>query len=170
MDVGSGHATLGSNTKTLENAGWRGVCIDPFPTGDWAGRSAKLYNDVVSSKSGEIVEFRNAGGLGGIDSHITSYRKDVEEHPLTKLATTTLEEVLDRANAPNHIHYISLDIEGAEYEVLRVFPFTKYTVGAFTIEHNFEEPRRSLIRKLLTSKGYSLAQECAVEDWYILRD
>src|SRR6186997_1095119 len=28
LDVGSGHGTIGSNTKALEELGWTGICVD----------------------------------------------------------------------------------------------------------------------------------------------
>src|SRR5687767_9721047 len=32
LDVGSADGTVHSNSKALEQRGWRGVCVDPFPT------------------------------------------------------------------------------------------------------------------------------------------
>src|SRR5262245_65796976 len=85
-----------------------------------------------------------------------------------ELTTTTLEDILGRAKAPNFIHYISLDIEGAELEALKAFPFFKYKVGAFTIEHNFEEPKRSEIKALLESQGYRRVRSVGQDDYYML--
>ncbi len=31
VDIGSGHGTKDSNTKVLEDLGWSGICVDPFP-------------------------------------------------------------------------------------------------------------------------------------------
>ena len=43
------------------------------------------------------------------------------------LKTRRLEEVLDSVGAPRHIDYFSLDVEGAEEEVLsESFPFGRY--------------------------------------------
>jgi hypothetical protein len=78
----------------------------------------------------------------------------MEKTETVELTTTTLEEILARANAPSFIHYVNLDIEGAELAALRAFPFSKYRVGALTIEHNHEEPKRSRIKTLLESQGY----------------
>ena len=51
LDVGSGHGTIGSNTRALEDLGWTGICIDPFPTG-MEGRSCRMEKVVVSSAAG----------------------------------------------------------------------------------------------------------------------
>lgn len=166
VDIGCGDGVRSSNTKALEDIGWTGVGIDPFPT-NWEGRTGRLFKEVVYSKKGEVVEFRRAGTLGGIDAHIEAWRDSVEKQPVVKLTTTTIGDVLERAGAPGFIHYVSIDTEGSEYEILRVFPFSKYTVGAFTIEHNFEEPKRTRIRALLAAHGYRIAEEREIEDWFL---
>ena len=57
-----------------------------------------------------------------------------------ELTTTTLGDILERTKAPPLIHFMSLDIEGAELEALKGFPLTKYKIGALAVEHNDEEP------------------------------
>ena len=37
--------------------------------------------------------------------------------------------------APSFIHYVSIDTEGSELEILSVFPFDLHVVGAFSVEH-----------------------------------
>ena len=166
VDIGAGDGIKDSNTKALEDLGWTGVAIEPFPT-NWGSRKCTLFKEVVSSKKGEVVEFRMAGGWGGIDKHIGKMRNKVQTAPLVKLTTTTIGDILERADAPSFIHYVSLDIEGAEYEALKGFPFSKYKVGAFTIEHNSEEPKRRQIRELLKKNGYRFVRQRGVDDWYV---
>ena len=70
------------------------------------------------------------------------------------MATISLLDVLDNANAPLFIEYMSLDTEGSELEILKNFDFRKYTFGLIDVEHNFVEPRRTEIKNLLLSNGY----------------
>jgi len=81
--------------------------------------------------------------------------------------TVTLDDLLARAGAPQFIHFISLDIEGAELEALRAFPFDRYRVGAWTIEHNREEPKRSEIVTLLAQHGYRRVNEWHQDDFFV---
>jgi hypothetical protein len=83
--------------------------------------------------------------------------------------TRTLESILVEYDVPSEIGYMNLDIEGAEYEVLRVFPFDKYKFKCISIEHNFEVEKRNNIFKLLVSKGYQLVKTVHVDDWYCLK-
>lgn len=170
VDVGSQDGVHNSNSKMLEDLGWSGVCIDPFPI-NMNNRTCTMFKEVVDSAAGRKVRFRAAGGGGGIENYLANKWKEsehVKRAKVVELTTTTLEDILDRAKAPNFIHYISLDIEGAELEALRGFPFSKYKVGAFTIEHNYEEPKRRQIKALLENQGYRFVRSAAQDDYYIL--
>ena len=167
IDVGAWDAVEHSNSKALEDLGWNGICIDPFPR-NWRDRRCQLFREVVYDQKGEKIQFRMAGPLGGIDAHIGLWRGLTRGQQLIELTTTTLADIVERANAPKYIHYVSIDVEGAELEVLKGFPFTEYTVGAFTIEHNFDRLRRAQIGQLLEQHGYRFAREQYVDDWYLL--
>jgi len=167
VDIGAWDAEYLSNTKALEEAGWSGVCLEPFPR-NWTDRTCRLFEEVVYSSAGEVIRFRQADVLGGIDDLIVHHKAEVASAPVVELTTTTLDDVLDRANAPRFVHYVSIDTEGSELEILKGLSFSKYTVGAFTIEHNSEEPKRRHIRELLEANGYRFEREQLVDDWYVL--
>ena len=84
-----------------------------------------------------------------------------------QFTTVTLGDILERAKAPHYIHFMSLDIEGAELLALRGLPFDRYQFGAFAIEHNFESPKRSDIQRLLESHGYRRAHSFLQDDFYL---
>ena len=167
VDIGAWDAEILSNTKALEEAGWSGVCLEPFPR-NWTDRTCRLFEEVVYSTKGEVIRFRQADVLGGIDDLIVHHKAEVASAPVVELTTTTLDDVLDRANAPRFVHYVSIDTEGSELEILKGLSFSKYTVGAFTIEHNSEEPKRRQIRELLEANGYRFEREQLVDDWFVL--
>ena len=168
LDVGSGHGTIGSNTKALEERGWTGICVDPFPT-HMEGRTCRMEKVVVSRAAGQVVKFHTHAGLGGIADTLGKWKEQAEKSPAVELTTTTLGEVLAGANAPSFIHFLSLDIEGAELEALRGVPFDKYRFGAMAIEHNDEEPKRSDLLKFLEEKGYRRVHSYKQDDFYAPR-
>ena len=86
---------------------------------------------------------------------------------VVELETRTLTELLEQAKAPPFIHYMSIDIEGAELEALKGLDFSRYRIGALTIEHNFEEPKRSDIRKLLERNGYRYVRSVEQDDFFV---
>ena len=165
VDVGSGHGTIGSNTKALEDAGWTGICIDPFPV-HMEGRTCRMVEEVVFSEAGRRMGFRAAGGLAGLEETLGRWNKEASQAPLVEFTTVTLADVLSRAGAPSFIHFISLDIEGAELDALRAFPFDRVRVGAFAIEHNEEEPKRSQIIALLERHGYRRVHTFRQDDYF----
>ena len=171
IDVGSADGVVQSNTKILDDMGWQGICVDPFPTG-METRTAKMFEEVVDSEGGREIEFRTSGYIGGIDAYI-DHTKDWEEQQeaeLLVLKTTTLDDILSRADAPKYIHYMSLDIEGAELEALKGMSFSDYKVGAMTIEHNWEEPKRTQVKEFLEQNGYQRVLSRHRDDYYLHRD
>jgi FkbM family methyltransferase len=167
VDVGSADGEVISNTRRLEDEGWKGICIDPFPR-NMQRRSCKTFAEAVDSESGRTVKFQNPGDFGGgIVSYAGWWVSDSDKSKAVELKTTTIGDILQRANAPDYIHYLNIDIEGAEYEALRVFPFDRYRIGAITVEHNNMEERRIQLRELLESHGYRLEWAIRDQDWYV---
>ena len=166
VDVGSADGIEHSNTWALEQRGWTGVCIDPFPT-NMETRTCKMFKDAVDSTGGKQVSFAAAGELGGISAHLNTYKDVAGQAKAVQLTTVTLKDILQRASAPSFIHFVSLDIEGAELEALRGFPFDQYKIGALAIEHNCEEPKRSGIEALLKEHGYVRTRTWQQDDFYV---
>ena len=166
LDVGSGDGVDGSNSKLLEEKGWKGICIDPFPE-HMESRSCQLFKEVVFDQAGHKVRFKIAGGLGGVESELGRFRETASRGETVELTTVTLGDILERAHAPKYIHYVSLDIEGAELKALQGLPFEKYTLGALNIEHNDEEPKRTEISMLLRSHGYKRVHTWLQDEFYV---
>jgi hypothetical protein len=168
LDVGSGDGFENSNTWALEQKGWSGICVDAFPR-NMKGRRCQVFAAVVDSAPGRRVRFKAAGEIGGIDEYLGSLRYAAEDAETVEFVTVTLDDILRRADAPPFIHYFSLDIEGAELEALRGFPFDRYGLGAIDVEHNDEEPKRTDILHLLESRGYRRVRTLYQDDLYLPR-
>lgn len=166
LDVGSGNGVVGSNTLVLERKGWRGICIDPFPS-NMQGRTCQMFKDVVYSEAGKQVKFHTAGDVGGIADTLGIWKSIAEKAAVVEFTTVTLGDILERAKAPRLIHFMSLDIEGAELEALRGFPFDSFRLGALAIEHNYESPKRDQIQKLLEEHGYRRVNTWQQDDFYL---
>ncbi len=165
LDVGSGHGQIGSNTRALEDLGWTGICVDPFPTA-MEGRSCQMFKEVVSNEAGKTVLFHTHEGLGGIADTLGKWKAEAAKAPTVEMTTVTLAEVLARAKAPAFIHFLSLDIEGAELDALRGIPFDRYRFGAMAIEHNEEEPKRTDIIRFLEARGYRRVHTYKQDDFF----
>jgi len=168
IDVGSADGTLFSNSKALEERGWTGICVDPFPR-SMEDRTCQVFRETVYSVSGHKVVFHISGDLGGIADRLGTWKDVASKSATVELVTVTLADILERARAPAHIHFLSLDIEGAELDALRGFPFGRYKLGALAIEHNFEEPKRTMVQQLLSEHGYVRVHSWQQDDLYVAR-
>jgi len=173
LDVGSGDGTFISNTKALEQKGWTGICVDAFPR-NMQDRTCQIFKEVVFSKAGERVQFWAAEDWGGIIDDTFGISKDKMQKynealnaRTVEFTTVTLADILERAKAPRFIHYVSMDIEGGELHALKGFPFDKYQIGALTVEHNYLEPKRSEIKALMESHGYTRVHTLDRDDLYV---
>jgi FkbM family methyltransferase len=166
LDVGSGDGTVGSNSKALERKGWTGICVDPFPK-NMQDRTCQVLKEVVFSESGRKMTFHASGDIGGIADTLGAWKDTAKSSPTVELTTTTLGEILSRTKAPRFIHFVSLDIEGAELEALKGFPFDTYKIGAMAVEHNLEEPKRTEIEALMRGHGYRRVHAWYQDDFYL---
>ena len=163
VEIGASDGIQLSNTYLLEKEyKWRGICCEPIPKMFeklvFNRPNSTCVNKAVYNQSGLTVTFdiaNNCSLMSGIPVHIDQHKSKVNANKTSiQLQTISLLDVLDQANAPLFIEYMSLDTEGSELEILKNFDFNKYTFGLIDVEHNFIEPRRSEIKKLLLSKGY----------------
>jgi hypothetical protein len=170
VDVGSGDGTYWSNTKALEEKGWHGICIDPFPQ-NMQDRTCQVFRDVVFSEAGKQVKFwhpAHSFWSGIPDTLDPASKAEMEKEPrFVEFTTVTLGDILERAKAPRFINFMSMDIEGGEFEALKGFPFDKYKIGALAVEHGFREPKRSDIKALMESHGYKRLYSQVQDDFYV---
>jgi len=158
LDLAANDATHFSNSFRLEqDLGWHGLCFEPNPI-YWprlAQRKCKVVAAVVGDTVGEEIDFmmhsgakQASGGIVGNDFDNKLSRPKTNSKPF-KLFTTTLVDTFMRYGVPTVINYLSLDIEGAEYFVMKDFPFDQYKIEVLTIER----PKQILV-DLLYDKGY----------------
>ena len=175
IEIGASDGIELSNTYLLETKyNWSGICVEPIPIKFemlCKNRPKSLcYSNAVFNESNKKVIFDIANNfdlLSGISFNIDCHKNLVNANK-TQITVTTisLNDLLEKSNAPQFIEYLSLDTEGSELEILKSVDLHKYTIGLINVEHNHIEPRRTQIRDYLTSFGYDYIQEDSVDDWY----
>lgn len=174
VELGAGNGISLSNSYYFEKVlGWRGLLIEPNPD---------LYDELVKNRScfvsnklcGEIggveIDFLLAGECSGIIGESPGYwiKKNIENQKI-KLKTTLLSKILEEFNCPKQMGFLSLDIEGEEFNILKTFSFDVYGFDTICVEHNegWDGPEnRNNIRELLIDKGYLFVLEGAIDDFY----
>jgi hypothetical protein len=155
LDIGAFDGEQISNTHYLEKElGWNGICIEAGKNNFLQlikNRGCLCLNNAMWSRECELL-FKEDWTVG-----------KVGEGEITQ--AISFKSLFREWDIPLLIDYISLDIEGAEYEALRNFPFGKYKVRIWTIEHNCVPELRDKIRSLMTDHGYTMIEK-AFEDWW----
>ena len=133
VEVGAYDGHSGSNTLHFKQLGWECICIEPNPTAYEACRSIRkrVVNCCVGATNSDQIPF-TIFKIGSSDdsneSAISSLEPDarlIESHiHLIKATTTilvqvrTLTSILDEAEFPRDIDFISIDTENTEIDVL----------------------------------------------------
>jgi FkbM family methyltransferase len=166
IELGALDGTLYSNTKFFEDTlNWKGILIEPHPDKykllQINRPSNFLFNELVSCNT-EPQNFRyfvdEYASISGVENTIPKAHIDVWfdklPYPQTsKLITPkTLTEIVKSTNI-THIDFLSLDVEGHEYEVLQSWDFS-VPIDLILIENP-----SPVCRQLLMKNGYKFIQK-----------
>eukprot|EP00520_Triparma_pacifica_P017012 CAMPEP_0118665164 /NCGR_PEP_ID=MMETSP0785-20121206/18468_1 /TAXON_ID=91992 /ORGANISM="Bolidomonas pacifica, Strain CCMP 1866" /LENGTH=1555 /DNA_ID=CAMNT_0006559255 /DNA_START=726 /DNA_END=5390 /DNA_ORIENTATION=- len=196
VELGVNDGVVFSNTLGLEKCGagsWRGLCIEPTAAYEKLMRSGR--DRCVKVKEAVSESVRKAeliGGCGDVEGLPTggTLWAGLKEHfdskaevgdgqvdassALVKLRgesvsvlTKTLQTVLEEAGAPTHVDFLSLDVEGAEVEVLLGVDWNSQSFGLIAVEHGYNEENREVIRSFLGKLGYVRAKCFNSDDGYV---
>lgn len=175
VEVGVGNGKDISNTYLMETQyGWKGLLVEPshgFHALIKECRKAGLETRAAASIGGQQVRFEEYPEAGEF-SKLASVEGSSPDKRSTKqydVETATLDTILEENGAPAQIDYMSIDTEGTELDILKGLDFNKYTVGFFTIEHNFRPGNLEDLKAVLEPHGYRqvLAQASQFDAWFI---
>jgi len=147
VEAGASDGIILSNTYMLEKEyNWQGICCEPNPEYHRQlafNRKCNIEFNCLYSISNQKLEFTQSHELGGITKEFKNDGDDPHtrrmiraKSPKSIVNTISLNDMLEKHNAPHNIDYISLDTEGSELKILSTFDFNKYDVKLWTIEHN----------------------------------
>lgn len=168
VDVGAHHPKRFSNTYSFYLRGWRGVNID-------ANQSAIRSFDIVRPEDINIFQpislkkeklkyyIFNEPALNTFDgkraNEVQSDQRNKFEITNTiELVTKSLTEVLDNTKISKSISFLSIDVEGLDFQVLQSLDLKRYHPELILIESldsNIEADINSEVTKYLKNFGYS---------------
>jgi len=102
--------------------------------------------------------------LDNKEAHIISAKNHLKETETVfsfGAIAATLNSLLEKGNAPKVIDFISLDVEGAELEVLKGINFEDFSFKYMLIEIRNLKP----IEDFLIERGYVLEKQLSVHDY-----
>ncbi len=162
VDVGANSPTIDSVTQLFYDNGWHGINIEPLSP--WIEQlSSRRSRDInlavcASDKESdiELLDVRETGLSTG-DLDLKEFYEDRFEVAVVPSTTTTLTAILSE-HADTDIHFMKVDVEGMEYEVLNGCDFTKFRpriVLVESIDPVSQEPNHHGWEPLLTKADYT---------------
>jgi FkbM family methyltransferase len=170
VDLGASDGVCGSNTLELEQNGWEGLCIDALPRNYAAlihNRKCYCVEAVVAAKSGPVdflFQSRGAGkaafGGSGMPEFMPPNHVDFVTHHLGGRKRTVnavpLVALLNTYFCPSRINFLDIDVEGAAYEVIKLFPFGQWHIDFINVEAKGDSLKN--IELLLRPYGYEAVE------------
>lgn len=90
-------------------------------------------------------------------------------NPIVEVEVVPLHDLLVQHEMPESIDYLSLDVEGAEYDILEAFfrTKTKFRFSALTVEFRYDMLYLERLMELLAKNGYRLDTTLAFDACFL---
>ena len=176
VDIGAYDGIEGSNTYFYEKElGWTGLCIEPIPNiynrlvknrtcksvcaAAWKENTFKTFKliDGYSEMLSGIVDCYDAKHVQRIDEEAKQKQQIIKD---VEIKCLDINELLEK-NKLFNIDFLSIDVEGSEYEILNHINFDLFNIEYIVAENNYKS---SKLIDLMTSKGYSLVATLNIDN------
>lgn len=179
VDVGAWEPDIDSVTRALYDAGWHGINIEPSPV--FPRLTHRRPRDInlqlaLGAREGRLtlhVHHSDDTVLGtstlqaGTPSETQRGHLRVEK---CEVEVRTLAQVLDAHAVGQHIHFLKIDAEGAEHEILQGADWQRHRPELLVIEAtrpNSPERNDAAWSPLLTAAGYQAVWFDGLNAWFL---
>lgn len=171
VDVGAHDGITFSNSYFFDKErNWKGICIEPLP--DVYNKLCKnrinsINLNLAVDKKSDIVNFVSNNGYTEMLSGIQEYldhrhvNRINTENVLTGAKTNIIQVItkplkdIFLENKINHVNYLSIDVEGAEKQVIESIDFNQVFIDVIGFENNYSDVSQPIV-DYLKNKGYLL--------------
>jgi FkbM family methyltransferase len=177
VDVGANHPEFFSVTKLFYDKGWSGINIEPNETLH-AELGAQRPRDVniragIASQSGSLT-FRSFP-LDGISTFSNDLKGVYEAQGYSgyrdsSVEVVTLSEVLRSHRPSGDIHFLKVDAEGLEMEVLLGNAWNLYRPWILCVEQTVYQSRRDAVAAFLAAWDYPKVFCDGINDYFVAKE
>jgi FkbM family methyltransferase len=178
IDVGAQHPAIHSVTKIFYDRGWRGINIEPSPrwfAGLVSCRPRDTNLRVAAAAAAGVCDFHEIAdsGLSTMiaaiaDRHVRSGFKARS----SRVKTRPLAEICEE-HVSGDIHFLKIDVEGAEKAVIEGCDFKRFrpwVILVEAVEPLGETPTYAAWEPLLLDAGYDFCTADPLNRWYVARE
>jgi FkbM family methyltransferase len=182
VDIGAYDGITFSNTAYFERSlGWSGILVEPNPDA-WKKAHASRQSTVINCGVGEndaTLEFIQCGPGAEM---LSCFREFTSHEHLARIETMRQAEGLTtqaimvplraitsilEEHAVKAIDFLSIDVEGAEFRILEIFPFDRVPVKICAVEANCDPVE---LEDLMISRGFRLDAIVGTDHIYLNRN
>lgn len=173
VDVGCHHPRRGSNTYGLYRRGWRGLLVDIEQDKVLACRLARPRDTAVLAAVSDREEDVSVFSPNSFSTNATIVADSVGQgyEKVGELRSKTLDVILSEHGIGAEFDLLSIDVEGADFSVLKGLDLARYRPRIVCIENwdsrnGIEAILHSEIHRHLDAAGYRLAAWAGLSTLY----
>ena len=161
VEIGAFDGVLGSNCIHFDKSmNWEGLAIEPSKIQFEKlskNRNCKVLNKAISSTEKDVEFIEVIEGLtqmSGIDDDNYSAKLIIENNKKNKFNKNKMKtSTFEKSILTKEIDYLSIDIEGAELDVLKSINFQEYIIKVISVENN--NPEKINFNSFLKENNFS---------------
>lgn len=179
VDVGANHPDHDSVTKLFYDIGWSGLNIEPDP-----GLHAKLQATrprdtslaVGAAAQRGVLRFRRypeTNGLSTCSRQIQAMHaadRPAARHEDIDIPVHGLAELLASHRSEGDIHFLKVDVEGLELEVLLGNDWRRFRPWVLCVERNLDRARNSALAAFVSAQSYEPLHFDGINDFWGARE
>jgi len=176
MEIGALDGVKDSITLHFEEQGWSCILVEANPElAEKAKRNrhALVFSCAAGCQPG-TVEFLIAQGaeylstMIATDQNVSRIKNDGATVKRLNVPVRRADDILQQAQVQS-LDFVTVDVEGAELEVLHGFNLHKWKPRVLVVENNSGGHDRR-VRRYLQSEGYRCFLNDQLNDWYAAKD
>jgi FkbM family methyltransferase len=176
IDIGSGEPILRSNSYLFYKAGKSGILVDPLRSNKILSVMIRPRDTFIQSLVGispgvrtfwEFHDYEYSSMDGEVVSELVQSGK-ARIKSTKNVEVMTLSKVVEQLKSPNIPWFLSVDVEGADLEVIKSYDFLQNRPRLICIEdHVYVNRGSSVQHEYLTNLNYTLVDQTTLSLIYL---